>query len=163
MRRYIVLITASFLLMLSVSCSMGKYLKTETVNEVELGGSYTLFLYRDWLDQKIAILDIEGDGYTFMMTGSLFNYVSQKGVAAEDTLNSAVEFIYSQRNQWKRILDDNGNIIGYDFRPLYHATRYGTPDILDVAYRVENDKVIVTVDIKQSIRKRYYQDVFGAD
>lgn len=161
--RHMLLITISFLLMLSISCSLGKFMKTETVSEVDISGFYTLFLYNDWMDKKIAILDIEGDGYTFVMSGSRYNYVSQKGVSAEDALKSAVGFIYSQRNQWKIIQDDNGNIIGYDLRPLYHTTRYGASDILDVAYRAENDKVIVSVYIKQSIQRLYYRDIFGTD
>jgi len=152
-----------FFLTVSFSCSTGKYLKTEAVSEKDLNGAFSLFLYSEYEEIKVAILDIEGDEYTIEMSGSPHNYVVARGIAAETAIKSAVEFIYSHRNRWNKILAPDGSVIGYDFRAIHHSTVYGTPDILDVSYRIEDKKVIVSVDIKSTIRKNFYRRIHGGE
>jgi hypothetical protein len=149
------------LLTINFSCSTVKYLKTETISETEMTGVFTLFLYSEYQEIEIAILDIEGDQYTIEMSGSQYNYVAARGVTAESAVKSAVGFINSQRTWWSRILAPDGSVIGYDLRARYNTLHYGIPDILDVSYWIEDEKVIVEVDIKQSIRKSFYRRVLG--
>ncbi len=161
--RNLPLLIITFFLTVNFSCSTGKYLKSEAVSEIDMRGSFTLFLYSEYEEIKIAILDIEGDEYTIKMAGSPHNYVAVRGVDAETAVKSAVGHIYSQRNRWNKILAPDGRVIGYDFRARYNIFRYGIPDILDVSYRVEDKKVIVSVDIKHSIRKSYYHGITGGN
>ena len=161
--RNLTLLSITFFLTVSFSCSTGQYLKTEVDGETDISGPFTLFLYSEYEAIKIAILDIEDDQYTIEMSGSPYNYVVTRGVAAETAVKSAVEHISSQRNRWNKILAPDGGVIGYDFRAKYNIFRYGTPDILDVSYRIEDKKVIVSVDIKQSIRNNFYRRIFGGD
>ncbi len=150
-------------LAVSVSCSTGMYIKSEAVSDADISGSFTLFLYSEYESIKIAILDIEGDDYTIEMSGSPHNYLSSSGVAAEVAVQSAVKFIYSQRNQWSKILAPDGSLIGYDFRAIHQSFTYGIPDILDVSYQIKDKKVVASVDIKHSIRKNYYRNIHGGD
>ena len=153
----------TFFLTVSLSCSTGMYLKSEAVSETDMSGPFTLFLYSEYEEIKIAILDIEGDEYTLEMAGSPHNYVAVSGIDADTAVKSAVGHIYSQRNRWNKILAPDGSVIGFDFRARYNIFRFGVPDILDVSYRVEGKKVIVSVDIKHSIRKSYYRRLHGGN
>jgi len=161
--RYIVPTILIVFLTVSFSFAMGKYLKTETVRTADIRGEFTLFLYRDVYRLEAAVLDIEGDDYTFEMTGSGHNYTVEKSVPAELAVKKAVGLIRSQRNRLKKILDDNGHTIGYQFSPVYGIFRYGTSDILDIDYRIEDKKVSVTVDVKSTFRDRYFRDIFRGE
>ena len=161
--RYIVPTILILFLTVGFSCTTGKYLKTETTGTADVSGEITLFLYRDVYRLEAAILDIEGDDYTFEMTGSGHNYTVEKSVPAELAVKKAVGLMRSQRNRLKKILDDNGHTIGYQFSPVYGIFRYGSTDILDVDYRIEDKKVSVTVDVKNTIRDRYYRDIFRGE
>jgi hypothetical protein len=149
------------LLVAALSCSPGQYLKTDIIASGDISGSFTLILYGGAGPKKVAVFDIEGDDYAFEMYGSKHNYFVEKGIPAERALKEAVRFIHSQRNRTNKIIDDKGNIIGYELRPLYNSLRYGSQDILDVAYRVTDNKVLVTVEIKSSIQHNYYRELLG--
>jgi hypothetical protein len=158
--RYIVPTILILFLTVSFSCTTGKYLKTETAGTADISGEITLFLYKDVYLIEAAVLDIEGDDYTFEMTGSGHNYTVEKSVPAELAVKKAFGSISSQRGRLRKILADNGNKIGYEVRPVYGIFRYGSSDILDVDYRIEDKKVSVTVDVKSTFRDRYYRDIF---
>jgi hypothetical protein len=149
------------LLVAALSCAPGQYLRTEINTSGDISGNFTLILYGGAGPKKVAVFDIEGDYYAFEMYGSKHNYVVEKGMPAEMALKEAVRFIHGQRNRMSKIIDDKGNIIGYELRPFYNTLRYGSQDILDVAYRVTDNKVLVTVEIKDSIRHNYNRDFFG--
>ncbi len=161
--RYIVPTILILFLTVSFSCTTGKYLKTETAGTADVSGEITLFLYKDVYLIEAAFLDIEGDDYTFEMTGSGHNYAVEKSVPAELAVKKAFGFISSQRGRLRKILADNGNTIGYEVSPVYGIFRYGSSDILDIDYRIEDKKVSVSVDIKGTFRDRYYRDIFRGE
>ena len=161
--RYIPPIILVLLLTVSFSFAMGQYMKTETVAAADISGSVTLFLYGSGNLKRTSILDIEGDDYTFEISGSAHNYMVMKEVAAEQALQNATAFISSRRYRMIKIMSDEGQVIGYELRPLYSVFRYGSSDILDVDYRIRGKTVVVTVEIKSNIKKRYYRDLFGGD
>jgi hypothetical protein len=158
--RYIAPIMLILLLTVSFSFAMGNYLKTEMAGTDDISGEFTLFLYRGVDLIEAAVFDIEGDEYTFEMTGSRHNYAVEKSVPAELAVKKANGFIRSQRSRFRKILADNGHTIGYEVSPVYGIFRYGSSEILDVDYRIEDKKVSVTVDIKNAVRERYYRDIF---
>lgn len=161
--RNLLLFIATLLLTFSFSCSTIQHLKTERVNETDINGLFTLFLYSEYEEMHVAILDIEGDQYTFEMSGSPYNYDVFSGMEAETAVESAVKFISSQRNHWTKIIGPDGSVIGYDFRAIYNSFRYGVRDILEVTYRIEDTKVIASIDFKHTIKKRIYRRILGGD
>ena len=161
--RNLPLIIVTLFLTFSISCSTIQHLKTERVNETDINGLFTLFLYSEYEVMNLAILDIEGDQYTFEMSSSPHNYDVFKGMEAEAAIKSAVEFISSQRNHWTKIIAPDGSVIGYDFRAIFNSFKYGTSDILDAEYHIEDKKVIASIDFKFTIRKSMYRRIHGEE
>lgn len=145
------------------SCAAGNYLKTEGAKDADIRGSFSLILYgsRHSNDiETIAILDIEGDGYSFEPYAPEFDYKIKRGIPAKEALEEAERFVswHSSfyRTQLGRILDDKGNVIGYEIRPLYQPLAFGTSDVLDVDYRIKDNKVIVRIRLKPQIERMLF-------
>lgn len=145
------------------SCSTGNYLRTEGVRDTNIQGTFTLILYgsRHLNDiETIAILDIEGDGYSFEPYAPEFDYKIKRGIPAKEALEEAERFVswHSSfyRTQLSRILDYKGNVIGYELRPLYQLLAFGVSDVLDVDYRIKDNKVIVRIKLKPQIERMLF-------
>ena len=52
-----------------------------------------------------------------------------------------------------KIIDDNGNTIGYEVRPLYMFFVFGRSNVLEVDYWLRDGKVKVTIRIIPSIER----------
>ncbi len=132
----------------------GHYLRTDAAAPHEVGGTFTVILYgARYADdiETVAILDREGDPYTFVVQSPDYNYKVIKGMSAENALPRTAEFVSfhpSFRNsRLSRILDHQGATIGYEVRPLYSTIDFGYPDVLDVYYRLTDGTVIVWVSL----------------
>jgi hypothetical protein len=135
-------------------------LKTEEASPSEIKGTFTLILYGGRYSddlETIAILDLEEDQYNFEPYAPDFDYTVKKGVTAEKALAAAQKFVSFHASFWRtqlsKILDEKGNIIGFEVRPLYRPFIYGVSDVLEVNYwpkragRVKvNIKLIPTVE-----------------
>jgi hypothetical protein len=160
----------AILLLYGVSYSMGHYPAVERENRADLTGTFTVIFYGGTYSNDpaaIAILDVEGDDYDFEPYTSEYNYQIKNGVPAGLALKESRSFV-SQRSdfftsQLKRITGENGTIIGYELRPLYHSMRFGRHDILDVRYWLSEKTVFVTVDIKRDTRNRLLDKRSGKD
>ena len=142
------------LLIAGVQLGHGSYLRTEQAKDEEVTGSFTLILYggRHANDlETIAFLDKEGDQYEFEPYAPEFDYKVRKGVSAADALKEARRFVSFHsafwRSQLSKILDEKGNIIGYEVRPLYRPFIYGRADLIDVYYRIKDEKVIIYIKL----------------
>ena len=166
------MVTLMPLLLLSVCISLAdaaRYLKTVEAKDQEVTGTFTLILYggRHINDlETIAILDKEGDQYEFEPYAPEYDYKVKKGVTAGDALSEAKKFVSFNNDFWRsqlsRILDDRGNIIGYELRPLYHPFVYGRDDLLEVYYRVKDGKVIAYITlIPEVFNTIFFRDVHG--
>jgi hypothetical protein len=151
------------LLVASVSFAHAKYLKTLEAKAEEVSGSFTLILYggRHVNDlETIALLDREGDQYEFEPYAPEFDYKVKKGVPAKDALNESKKFVSFHnafwRSQLSKILDEKGNIIGYELRPLYRPFVYGRDDLLEVYYRIRKNKVIVYIRMKPEVFNKFF-------
>jgi len=149
---------ALLVILISNSFALEKPLKTEDAKIDEVTGIFTLILYGGrYLDdiETIAILDKEGDQYTFEPYAPEFDYRIKRGVPAKEAFVEAKIFVSShssfRRAQLGKIIDDKGDIIGFEVRPLYFPTTYGLSDVLDVDYWLKDSKVIVKVKIKPSV------------
>jgi len=147
------------------SCAPGRYLRTEGVTPAEITGTYSLILYggRHSNDiETVAILDREGDRYTFEVYASEYDYKIKKGIPAREALDEAQKFVRFHRNFWRsqlsRILDPAGNAMGYEVRPLYYPFNYRYTDVLYVDYRIKDDKVIVYIRLKPQVERMFFDD-----
>jgi len=143
------------------ACASGKALRTDVVPHGDIPGTYILILYGGNYGgdlETIAFLDKEGDSYTFEPYAPDFVFRATKGLAADKAIREATEFIrlHPEVNgeQFLSIKDEKGEIIGYELRPLYLPITFGTDDVIDVYYRLKEDRVLVFVRLKPSIEKR---------
>lgn len=141
--------------------AMGPSLKVLDGSESEIEGTFTLILFgaRYAEDvQTIAFLDREGDRYTFDVFAPDFDYRVLKSVPARKALEQAKQFVSwhpdYQRTMIGRILDDKGAVIGFEVRPFYRATRFGTSDVMDVSYFQKGDIVSIHVRLKLQVERQ---------
>lgn len=158
---FIFLFTIGFFIMTSFSLAFAKFLKTEQAKPEEVTGVFSLILYggRHSSDlETVAIFDKEEDQYEFEPYAPEFDYKIKKEIPAGDALKEARKFVSFHNSFWRsqlsRIIDEKGNIIGYELRPLYYPFVYGSDDVLEIYYRIKDGKVIVQI--------RFMSDVFNS-
>jgi hypothetical protein len=139
----------------------GKGLRTDAARANDIQGSYTVILYGgNYADdlETVAILDKEGDRYTFEPYAPEFKFKVFKGQTPDHALPAAERFIKGHHafhgQVLRAVLDDSGAVIGYELRPLYLPMTYGTDDVLDIYYTKKDDKVVVTIQLKPSIERK---------
>jgi hypothetical protein len=145
----------------SLSFAFEKPLRTESAEVSAMNGYLTLILYgARFADdiETIVIFDIEGDKYNFEPFAPDFDYKIKRGVQAKEALAEAEKFVSFHNSFWRsqlsRILDPNGNIIGYELRPLYNNFVYGISDVMDVYYWLkEGGKIKITIRLVPQIER----------
>ncbi|MBM4128584.1 MAG: hypothetical protein FJ243_00530 [Nitrospira sp.] len=163
---------AMVLLIAIYSCAPGQYLRTGGASPSEITGTFALILYggRYSTDlETIAILDQEGDPYTFEVYAPEFDYKVLKGISAKDALERAAKFVssnpYYRYSRLGKIFDPQGRVIGYEVRPIYDPLLFRFPDVLLVYYRIVGDKVIVDISLTPEAKRWFYGDeeplIFG--
>ena len=143
-----------------VALSGDSHLKTEAANPSEVQGIFTLLLYGSSSANdlaNIAILDKEGDPYSFEISAPDFSYTVQTGLNAALALQEAERFvrrnIQSERSRLHRILSPAGAAIGFELRPLYSVGTFGRDDILDVRYSIKDRKIIARIELDPAIER----------
>ena len=134
------------------------HLKTEAANPANVQGKFTLLLYgcsfRDDL-ANIAILDKEGDPYSFEIYAPDFSYTSKAGLSGVDALQEAERFVrcnfQSQRSQLRKVLNPAGTIVGFELRPLYSVETFGKDDVLEIRYVIKDRKIVVHIELDPAI------------
>lgn len=146
--------------------ALSKPLETKDAKADEVTGTYTLILYggRHGNDiETVAILDKEGDKYTFEPNAPVFDYRIITGLSGKEALDKAQKFVSFHGSFWharlSKILDSEGNTIGYELRPRYFPTTFGTTNVLDVDYFIRDNKVVVYIKLKPEIERM----LFGGD
>jgi hypothetical protein len=137
------------------SFALEKPLRTVEASPSEVKGTFTLILYGgNYSDdlETMVLLDLEGDRYTLEPYAPDFDYRVKKGVPAEKALAEAEKFVSFHPAFWRtqlgKILDGKGNIIGFEFKPLYRPFIFGVSDILDVNYwPKESGKIRVIIKL----------------
>jgi hypothetical protein len=155
------LFAMSLLLIASDSFAFETSLKTEAANPSEVKGIFTLILYGgNYYDdlETMAILDREGDQYTLDLYKPDFDYRVIKDLPAKEALAKAEKFIRFNPSFWhsqlSKILDNKGDVIAYELRPLYYPITYGSSDVLDVHYWTkEGGRVKITVRLITSVER----------
>ncbi len=139
---------------LSASCMSGVRLNTPGARDSEVAGTYSVIFFGCGFNndfETVAFLDKEGDGYIFDPFAPDFKYRVKKGVRAADALSEAERFVSCStafRNvQLYKIMGPQGEILGYEVRPLYYTFVYGADDVLSTGYTLRGDKVVITVSL----------------
>jgi len=141
-----------------LSCAPGRYLRTEVAAPSEITGNYILMLYGGRYSddiENVAILDKEGDPYTFEIFARPDNYTVHVNVPAKEILDESQKFVRTHRSflrsKLSRIIGPNGNVIGYELRPLYQMLEFGSSDVLSINYRIKDSKVIIDIRPSQAV------------
>ena len=154
------ILLASLVLTLG-SCAGGKQLRTELAQDSEITGSYTLILFgtRNAYELKtVAFLDKEGDGYELVPYAPEYDYKVMKNIPGTEALNKALDYVKWPRDyrssQVRKILDEQGSVIGYEVRPLYDPLAYGISNVLVVQYWVKEGGIVkVTINLHPTARE----------
>lgn len=141
--------------------TLEKPLKTEEAKATDITGVFTLILYGGRYSddiETIAILDYEGDQFTFEPYVPEFDYRVRNGIPAKEALDEAEKFVSFHnsfhRSILSRIVDNKGNTIGFEMRPLYLPYTFGVSDVLEVDYWLkEGNKVKVTIRLTPSVER----------
>lgn len=128
----------------------------------ELAGTYSVVLFDSGLGngiQRIAVLDRDGDGFRFEPYAPEFEYRIIRGLSGQDALRRAQSYLAVTPELWKTqissIRGTSGEVLGYEVRPLYERTAFGTDDVLDVAYRVRGETVFIYMRLIESIERLF--------
>jgi len=142
----------------AVSCTKEVRLNTKEARDAEVSGSYTAIYYGcNFLNdlQTVAFLEKEGGKYPFDPFAPDFEYKVKKGLTSNEALETAKKFVSCNSQvrdtQVSRILGPDGETLGYEVRPLYLPYRYGTDDILDLDYRLKDNKVVIMIRLRASV------------
>jgi len=128
--------------------------------------TYTLILYRnlavDYLTAA-AFLDREDDDYTILPRDPDFTYTVIKGLQPGEALQAAENFFRLQPSysnaEVRSITGPEGNLLGYELRPLYQPFVYGTDDVLDISYSLKGGhEVEVWIRLKRQIYDQLFLD-----
>ncbi len=161
-----VLILLSLLSLIIASCAGGKNLRTAPSSAESISGIFDVTFYSnedfDGL-KKVVILDVAADAYEILLYEPEYFMQKVKHAKGDNAVKSAVEFIKGHPNyikyQINKILDKEGNAIGFEVRPLYNPTTYGISDVMNNYYTLEDEgKVRATISLKAQIRRIFEQD-----
>jgi hypothetical protein len=150
-----------FLVLTLGSCAGANQLRTELAQDSEITGSYTLILYgtKNAYELKtVAFLDKEEDGYELVPYAPQYDYKVIKNLPAAEALKKALDYVKWPRDyrstQLRKILDEQGNVIGYEVRPLYDPLAYGISNVLLVRYWVQaGGKIKVTINLHPTAKE----------
>ncbi len=152
-----------------VSCTSGIRLNTQGTPYSETG-TYRVILFGCNFNndlETIAFLDKEGDKYAFEPYAPDFKFKIKKGVPAKEALKEAEEFVNCNTSfmhlQTYGIIGPNGEILGYEVRPLYEPIAYGTQDVLLTDYWLKDDKVVIRIRLNPSVERKLQGDGGGKD
>jgi hypothetical protein len=135
-------------------------LKTEIAQKEEISGMFTLILYSKSVPRQIAnvaFLDREDDIITFEPFAPSFDFKTINGLLAEEALARADAFVSNnnlfQRSQLSKILDEYDRVVGYEIRPLYNQVASGVANILNIDYRLNANKVVISINLDPNIER----------
>lgn len=161
MSLFVIAVVAVLVLAVIFALSWGSRLKTEVADPAEVRGKFTLLLYGSGFSDNlvnVAIFDKEGDPYSFEIYAPEFSFSTRTGLDGEQALQEAEKFvrrhIRSEGSRLRRVLGPAGSVVGFELRPLYAVSAFGTDDILDVTYSIRERKIVVRVELDPAIERK---------
>lgn len=148
------LITAALAVMV-LSCAQPVILKTDPVKSLtDINERFNLIYYVGTEREDVrraVVLDVRGDEYEFIPAVEDFEYEILQDIPIWEAIYEAKVFFgyhwFITTTVYKRILDPEGRVVGYELRPLYHPDMFKKKDVIAIKYTmVEGNRV--SVDIK---------------
>ena len=161
-RKYIWIIFLYLFIFANACSTFSLHLNREVLTDEKImPGNYTVIFYgaRHGEDlETIAVLDYEGDEFTFEPFAREYDYKLHEHVGDEEALIEAMKFIswYPSfvRAQLSRLTDKQGRILGYELRPLYSPiVTFGHSDVLRVHYQLKDKKVIIYIRLERGVER----------
>lgn len=147
------------ILVVTKNLTRRRLLETVPAGVSNITDTFTLILYGGQNSndiETVAILDKEGDRYSFEPFAPRFKYIVKRGVPANEALEEAGKYISwhnsYHRSQLRGIIDEKGSILGYELRPIYLPLAFGIDDIMDIDYRMRGNRIVVIVRLKPVIQ-----------
>ncbi len=107
---------------------------------------------------NVAFLDRDDDRITLEPYAPEFCFKIMKGLPAGEALAQAESFVSGhsafRRSRIAVIRDDYERIAGYEIRPLYMQTVYGSEDILEINYRQRDNRIDIHVRLDPGIEQK---------
>ena len=161
-----VLIFISLIALAITSCAGGKHLRTEPYDAESISGLFDVtFYYNQDYDglKQIVILDVADDGYEIVLYEPEYFMRTVKHAKGDDAEKSMVEFLQDHPNyinyKIMKIVDKEGNTIGFEIRPLYAPEMYGISDVMDTFYTMADDGTVrALISLKEQIKGIFKQD-----
>jgi len=142
-------ITLFLLLMAGVAAAAPGLARNEVAVPGEIPGVYTLLLAGASYNndpERVAILDLEGDAYTFQPVMPAYRYTKVPGLPAAAALIQAEKYLalHCAYNGYrlKSLALPDGKIVGYELIPDLPAALCEYGNVVTVAYGVGDDGVI---------------------
>lgn len=139
----------------------GACLKTAYAETFEIRGSFRLILFSGSFPQqlgRIAFLDGEGDDIEFVPDAPDYDFGVVSGLSPQDALAQAESFVSLhpdfRRSSLAKVLAADGTILGFEVRPLYVQSSFGTSDVLDVSYRKKNERIMISVHLQMTVERQ---------
>jgi hypothetical protein len=142
-------------------CVSGTQLRAVPARHDEASGTYTLLLYGCRYPEDIknlAILVDEKSKYPVEIYDIKTSYRVDQGVPAGNALRRAEEFVRCSthrvsQTQIRRIIDDRGDTIGFEIRPLYFPLEFGIMDVMLVNYELKNGVVNAYIRLDKDVER----------
>ncbi|MFU8819758.1 MAG: hypothetical protein ACNA74_08575 [Desulfurivibrio sp.] len=139
--------------LLLTSCAPGPRLESRPATTVVPDTSYTLILHGCNFGNDlatIAFLRREDQPYLFQPHSPEFQYRIQENLAADEALARARTFVdcspHFSHARLRSLSGPDGDVIGYEMRPIYLAHSFRWPDMLNVFYHFKGGKVLIYVN-----------------
>ena len=137
-------------------------MKTTEIEESGIKGAiFTLILYSGtWPNAvaNVAFLDREDDRIALEPYAPDFTFKLMKGLTSAEAFARAEEFVSHHssflRSRIAAIADEYDRVIGYEIRPLYLQTTFGSEDILDISYRQKDNRVDIYIKLDSNIEQK---------
>jgi hypothetical protein len=151
-RRMFVLFAATLFVFSFVSSAGAAGLKTARADASEVQGTFTLMLYgcSSGSDvNNVAILKKEGGGDAFKIDAPDSEYAVKAGLDGREALAQAEKFlgcsVELDHTQLSKIMGPKGDVLGFEVKPQYEISRFGTPDAFETRYTWEGDSVTARI------------------
>ncbi len=161
-RTFIIYLLAGCVLIFTGSVSAeSTLLRTVPVEKGEITGEFDLILFgslAQGIVNNLVILDRRDDGVIIEPYAPEFDYKIIRGLSTGEQIKHAEQFLsfHSAFYRFERsaILGPDGQVLGYEIRPLYQPLTFGVSDVLDVAYRKKGNTVHAYITVKESVERQ---------
>ncbi len=135
-------------------------MQIECINEFHESSTVALILYSGpWPGAvgRVAFLDREDDRIIMRPYAPDFDFKIFSGLSASEALSRAESFVSAHssfhRSKISKITDDYERVIGYEIRPIFLLTTFGSEDILDIGYRQRDNLVDIYVRLDPRVER----------